>query len=79
MSNKSYRDWILYFLALDAYLLGVIFIFIPLYPWWAFIALGFILSFVVPGVMGKGVSSPRRGHIGTGGASAGRSRTRTHD
>lgn len=51
--QKTYGEWILYFVTLDFLLLGIFFIFVPIYPWWAFIALGFVTKYVVPGLLGK--------------------------
>lgn len=48
MKEKSFIEWIIFFIAINLFALGVIMLFAPAYPWWFFIGLSFLVGFLAP-------------------------------
>jgi len=51
--HRTLWQWIRWFLALDFAILAVLFIFMPVYPWWAFAILAFVFHYIVPALTGE--------------------------
>jgi len=50
---KSLGEWLLFFIALDCFLLGWFFLIVPVYPWWLFMIFAFIFKFILPPILGQ--------------------------
>jgi hypothetical protein len=48
MRDKSFKEWVHYFITLNLFLMAVLMFFVPVYPWWFFVGLGIVSKVFVP-------------------------------
>jgi len=46
--HKSFAESLVFFIALNLFLLGIFFKFVPIYPWWFFVLVAALVKLVVP-------------------------------